>query len=229
MLLAADNLTKSYGTRPALADLSFTVDAGEVVSIVGLNGAGKTTTLKIILGLLRPDRGQVRFGSGDHRPFGAIGYLPEESRLPPDLTPQDLLADQLRLAGLEPADAAIAEALTAAGILSIRHLRTSKFSKGMGRRLDLALALVPRPRLLVMDEPQSGFDPVGRADLSRIIGELKTCGIGILIASHDLHEIELVADRALLLHSGHLLAEIPVKELRPGGLKRRFFELVKTA
>lgn len=207
MQLALEKIAKRYGSRIALDDVSLAVAPGEIVALAGLNGAGKTTLVRIMLGLVSPDQGRADPGAAP-RPFGGVGYLPEETRLPPEITAREWLTETLRLAGRRN-DARIRRCAEETGIAEFLDLRPRAYSKGMGRRVSLAIALVAEPRFVVLDEPQSGLDPVGRRDLLRLLTSLRAEGVGVLVATHDLNEIEKCADRALLIHRGRIRADIP--------------------
>lgn len=230
-VLEARGVTKSYAAAPfsrpraVLRDLDVAVLPGEVVALVGPNGAGKTTALRLLAGLVRPDAGEVRLPGVP----GAIGYLAEEDGLPLDLSPREILATHaaaLRARGVavDP-DAAAA----AAGLAARARHRVRTFSKGMRRRLGLAVALLGRPALLLLDEPTAALDPWGRADVRAAITARSAEGAAVLVATQDLDEAERIAARVLLLVGGSLRAEARVADLRAAGRGLEGWALEATA
>lgn len=220
---------KSWGkgarTRRALDGFSLDLPPSSILGLAGLNGAGKTTALKALLGLVALDSGGIQREDALTRP-GAVGYVPEDSSHPPLLSCLEVVQAHASLVGRGREQAAAA--LSRAGLGDTLHLATRALSKGMARRLSLASALVTSPSLLVLDEPQSGLDPVGRRDLGLILEELRSQGCAVLIASHDLAEIERWCDRVAIVHGGRV-----VDELAPGSdapsLLERFFQRIETA
>lgn len=224
-----ENVTKRYGTRTALTDASLAVAPGEVVALAGVNGAGKSTAIRILLGLVHPDAGSVSLDPDAAR-YGGVGYLPEESSAFPGLTARELVRAALDLAGGADPSAAD-DLLDRCGIRDAADLQARAFSKGMLRRLGLAIALAGDPELLVLDEPQSGLDPTGREDLAGIVQSFRMRGRAVLIASHDLAEIDELADRVVLMHEGRVLAERRAATVAPGetrfpDLRRWFLDAV---
>lgn len=231
-LARMENVCKSYNGRPALTDVTLAIAEREIIGLAGINGAGKSTLLKILLGLTSPRTGRVLFReqpvrSGAPRPV-RIGFLPEETAVPADLTCAETIRFALRHRG-EPAGARDARTdallrqvgLATAGAVQARHC-----SKGMRRRLGLALALAAADDLLVLDEPQSGLDPLGRREFEGLIREFSSRGTAVLIASHDLAEIEALCDRVLLIHDGKLLRTWSRQDMDQSSLKNLFFDLL---
>lgn len=221
-------IAKRFGDRVALEDVSFAIPAGEVVAVTGLNGAGKTTSLKILLGLCHPDRGRVTILPEARRRYGDVAFLPEDSHHPPDLTAGEIVALHASLAAASlGARRVCEETLERAGLAESASVRAGVFSKGMARRLGLAAAIVLRPELLVLDEPQSGLDPLGREDLRGIIRDERARGAAVILATHDLAEAEDLADRIIVIHEGRTLTEIPASLLdKPGALRERYLALI---
>jgi ABC-2 type transport system ATP-binding protein len=209
-------LRKRYGRRTAVDGVSFAVGRGEVVGLLGPNGAGKTSVIKMLLGLVRPDDGEVlllgRPGS-DPRAREKVGYLPELFRYQPWLTPDEVLALHVRLAGARIPRDEQQEALALVGLAQRAGDRVGGFSKGMQQRLGLAVALVARPELVVLDEPTSALDPLGRADVRDIVLSLKERGVAVLLNSHLIGEVERVCDRVVILDGGHVVASGTLAEL----------------
>ena len=210
------DLRKRYGRRTAVDGVSFTVGRGEVVGLLGPNGAGKTSVIKMLLGLVRPNAGEVlllgRPGT-DPRARARVGYLPELFRYQPWLTPAEVLALHVRLAGAVIPDAERRECLAVVGLADRAGDRVGGFSKGMQQRLGLAVALVARPELVVLDEPTSALDPIGRADVRDLLLSLKQRGVAVLLNSHLIGEVERVCDRVVILDRGRVAAAGSLAEL----------------
>ena len=216
--LAFDHVTKWYGTIAALLDVSFEVGC-EVVGLVGKNGVGKSTLMKLAVGLLRPSQGQVRVGpdpAGSARARSNLGFCPDVERLYDELSGLAFVTWMLRYHGYRgaAATAQAAATLTELGLAEHMHRPIREYSKGMRQRVRLAQALAHRPRFLLLDEPMTGLDPVARAELAQRIRRLPQQGVGVLVSSHVLHELETVVDRVVLVHQGRLLAQGRVAELR---------------
>lgn len=223
-VLRTRDLGKTYADfwgRPrvtALNGLDLEVRQGEVVGLLGPNGSGKTTAIKLLLGLLRPSRGEAFvFGRdpGDLAAKQRLGYLPEETYLYRFLDAEETLRFFGRLFGLGPAtirqraDALIAQV----GLGDARRRRLGEYSKGMARRLGLAQALINDPDLVILDEPTSGLDPIGTAEVKDLIADLKRRGKTILLCSHLLADVEDVCDRILILYQGTCRVQGRVDEL----------------
>ncbi len=211
-----ENLFKTYprtwanGPVPAVQGISLAVSSGEVFGFIGPNGAGKSTTIKIITGAMRATSGDVRlFGLSvaDPEARRGMGYVPENPSLPDHLSPLEILLMALELHGLR-VDAAKAHCLSWLERFQLAHVANKPirtFSKGMAQRTALAHALAVKPRLLILDEPLSGLDPVGRRDVVEILAEYKRGGGTIFLTSHVLHDVERLADRFGLIHEGRLV------------------------
>jgi ABC-2 type transport system ATP-binding protein len=211
-LLEASGLVKAFGGRPVLHDVSFSIGSGEIVGFVGPNGAGKSTTLRIACGLLRPDAGSVRL-DGFHvqesprEYLGRLGALIESPGCWPALGARHHLAYLARVRG-GVAAGRIDETLAEVGLDPASTKPVGQFSLGMKQRLGIAMALLHRPRLLVLDEPMNGLDPAGMATLREFLRGLGgRRGVGVLVSSHLLHEIEQICDRVLFIREGRLLPE----------------------
>jgi ABC-2 type transport system ATP-binding protein len=209
-------LRKRYRKLTAVDDVSFTVGRGEVVGLLGPNGAGKTTVIKILLGLVRPDAGEVLLlGRPAAEPSARadVGYLPELFRYQPWLTAAEVLALHIRLAGVVVPAQERRECLATVGLADRAGDRVGGFSKGMQQRLGLAVALVARPQLVVLDEPTSALDPIGRADVRDLLLSLKDRQVAVLLNSHLIGEVERVCDRVVILDKGKVAASGSLAEL----------------
>jgi ABC-2 type transport system ATP-binding protein len=220
-------VTKRYGQTLALDHLDLAIGRSEVFGLLGANGAGKTTAVKILLGLTRPTGGGGRLLGRQIGTPGArrgVGYLPELFRYQGWLTGREVLQLHARLAGI-PAQAwgeEIATAIATADLASRADGRVSTYSKGMQQRLGLAVALLGRPDLVVLDEPSTALDPLGRQELRGIIRGLREQGRTVLLNSHQLTEVEQVCDRVGIIDRGRLLTSGLLRDLlRPGGVRLR--------
>lgn len=217
-LLSFDRVTKWFGTVVALMDVSFDVGC-EVVGLVGRNGVGKSTLMKLAAGLLQPDQGRVVVGglsAGSRTARGTTGFAADIDRFPEHVSAHRFLCWLLRYQGLPRRSAAeraaqVLHELDLAAVME-RPLRT--LSKGMRQRVRLAQALAHQPRLVLLDEPMTGLDPMARSEVAAILRRLPERGVGVLVSSHVLHELEALVDRVVLVHQGRLLAEGRVDELR---------------
>jgi ABC-2 type transport system ATP-binding protein len=209
-------LRKRYRRRVAVDGVSFSVRRGEVMGLLGPNGAGKTSVIKMLLGLVRPDAGEVMLlgrPGGDPRSRARVGYLPELFRYQPWLTAREVLDLHVRLAGATVGDEQRRECLGLVGLGDRAGDRVGGFSKGMQQRLGLAVALVARPDLVVLDEPTSALDPLGRADVRDLLLSLKGRGVAVLLNSHLIGEVERVCDRVVILDHGRVAAGGTLTEL----------------
>jgi ABC-2 type transport system ATP-binding protein len=209
-------LRKRYGKRAAVEDISLEVGRGEVVGLLGPNGAGKTTVIKMLLGLVRPDAGEVMLlGRPATEPAARVrvGYLPELFRYQPWLTAAEVLTLHVRLSGIGVPAEEQRECLALVGLADRAGDRVGGFSKGMQQRLGLAVALVARPELVVLDEPTSALDPLGRVDVRDIVLSLRSRGVAVLLNSHLIGEVERVCDRVVILDRGRVAAAGTLTEL----------------
>jgi ABC-2 type transport system ATP-binding protein len=223
------DLSKSYGSIAALLGISFDVPRGEAVGLLGPNGAGKSTTIGVLLGFLQPTSGAVQlFGAGpeDAEARAKVGYVPESIVFPSHHNPRSLLAFHAGLLGIAPGARAgrIDEVLAQTGLASAARQRVDTLSKGMLQRLGLAVALLGEPELLILDEPTSNLDPVGRRDLCEIISSRRERGAAVLLASHVLSEIEETCTRVVILRAGRVATAGTMDELRGQGEARRTLE-----
>ncbi|WP_062352261.1 ABC transporter ATP-binding protein [Herbidospora yilanensis] len=212
-------LRKRYRKRTAVDGVSCSVARGEVLGLLGPNGAGKTTVIKMMLGLVRPDAGEVMLLGrpvGDPRARAKVGYLPELFRYQPWLSAKEVLDLHVRLAGADVPDGERRDTLGLVGLADRARDRVGGFSKGMQQRLGLAVALVARPEFVVLDEPTSALDPVGRADVRDILLSLKERGVAVLLNSHLIGEVERVCDRVVILDRGRVAASGTLAELLGG-------------
>nr|WP_269205031.1 ABC transporter ATP-binding protein [Motilibacter aurantiacus] len=209
-------MRKRYGKRQAVADVSLEVGRGEIVGLLGPNGAGKTSVIKMLLGLVHPDGGEVMLlgrPAGDPAARARVGYLPELFRYQPWLSAAEVLALHVRLSGADVPVPEQRERLALVGLAERSGDRVGGFSKGMQQRLGLAVALVARPEFVVLDEPTSALDPLGRADVRDIVLDLRANGVAVLLNSHLIGEVERVCDRVVILDRGRVATSGTLTEL----------------
>lgn len=208
-----------WGRRVTAVDqLSLDVRRGEVFGFLGPNGAGKTTTIKMLMGLIYPTSGQARiFGHavGDPAAKAKLGFLPESPYFYDYLTSREFLNFYGHLFGLwgGSLDKRVDELLELVGMSHAKDLQLRKFSKGMLQRVGIAQALINDPELVVLDEPMSGLDPIGRKEVRDLIFRLKESGKTVMFSSHILHDAELLCDRVAMIMKGRLVACGQVSEL----------------
>jgi lipopolysaccharide export system ATP-binding protein len=215
--LTATALCKTYGKRRVVDDVSLAMNSGEVVGLLGPNGAGKTTSFYMIVGLIRPDGGDIALDDRriTHLPMHAraragIGYLPQEPSIFRKLTVSENLRAVLELRGdlsRGQQELLIAELLEEFSITHLRDQPALSLSGGERRRVEIARALALEPRFILLDEPFAGVDPISIIDIQKIIDHLRQRGIGILITEHNVRETLGICDRAYILNEGRVIAE----------------------
>lgn len=215
-MLEAKNLGKSYTKKPVVRNVSLTLKRGEVVGLLGPNGAGKTTCFYMIMGLIRPDYGTISINNYDvtampmyRRSRLGLGYLPQEASIFRGLTVEDNIMAVLETAeGDSERRLQMLEELLAE--FSLTHLRKTQsiaLSGGERRRCEIARALASRPSFILLDEPLAGIDPVAIDDIRKLIVQLRSKGIGILITDHNVREALDIIDRAYIIHDGVVMME----------------------
>ncbi len=213
--LEVNHARKHYGSTRALDGLSMVVGEGQWVGLLGPNGAGKSTLMGAIAGLLELDSGGIEIFGRANRDGGEIGYVPQEIALYPLLTTTENLRAFGRLHGVKCRDLRdrIDWALEWTGLEARTHTRTAELSGGMQRRLNIACGVLHNPRLVLLDEPTVGVDPQGRQRIWAMLEELRTSGTALVHSTHELHEMEAVCDRVLIVDRGRVLAEGTVTDL----------------
>jgi ABC-2 type transport system ATP-binding protein len=211
-MISFTSVTKCYKTQSAPAavdDVTFSVDKGSFCALLGPNGAGKTTLVKLLLDFIRPSRGAVAIDgvmARDPLARRGVGYLPENIRIPRHLTGKQFLKRVTTLNGMLPAeaDAKIGAVLETVGMNGKDHDAAKTYSKGMVQRIGLAAAILTGTKLLVLDEPASGLDPIGIRDVRLILESLRRQGVTILLNSHMLSEVEKTCDSAAIMNRGKI-------------------------
>ena len=236
--LVAQGLQKSYGSRMVVQDVSLSVQKGEVVGLLGPNGAGKTTSFYMIVGLVRADAGEISIDGQpvEHMPIHlrarlGLSYLPQEASIFRKLNVEQNVRAVLELqrdeAGKPLARADIESRLDALlKDLRVDHLRDSPapaLSGGERRRVEIARALATQPRFILLDEPFAGIDPIAVIEIQRIIGFLKSRGIGVLITDHNVRETLGICDHAYIINDGHVLANGTPSEIVDNADVRRVY------
>ena len=220
-MLELRDLARRYGDVVALDGISFMVERGQMFGFVGPNGAGKTTTMRIILGVLAADRGEVRFRDApvDFAMRTRFGYMPEERGLYPKMRVRDQLVYLARLHGRDAAGAreSADRWIDRLGLTERAGDRVEQLSLGNQQRVQLAAALVHDPELLVLDEPFSGLDPVGVDVLSGVLADYASNGVPVVFSSHQLELVERLCEAVAIVKDGRLVASGRVDELRDRG------------
>ncbi|QCO55377.1 ABC transporter ATP-binding protein [Pseudorhodobacter turbinis] len=213
--LTISHLTKAFGGVKALSNVSLSVAAGERVALLGHNGAGKSTLMKLVLGLIAPDSGEISVCGarpGNEQARAHVAYLPENAAFHSALTGLEQITYYMRLRSVDTAGAM--DLLDRVGLGHAAKRRIGTYSKGMRQRVGLAQALIGQPRLLVLDEPTSGLDPISRRDFYALLDGLAADGAAILLSSHALTEVEARTDRLLILSGGKMAATGTLSDLR---------------
>ncbi len=214
-LLDIREASKRFGKVRALDRVSLSVAPGERVALLGHNGAGKTTLFRLILGFIRPTSGQIAVAGsppGSNAARLAVAYLPENVAFQKALTGRETVRLYARLKGAARTDAD--RALERVGLADAADRRTGTYSKGMRQRLGLAQALVGSPRLMLLDEPTTGLDPLSRRNFYGLIDEIAASGTAVFLSSHSLSELEAKTDRVAILRNGALVADAALSKLQ---------------
>ncbi len=218
--LSARGLSKRYGNTSALGAVDLEVEPGELVGLLGPNGAGKSTLVKIACGLVRPTAGEAHVAgapAGSRAARASTGYLAELFRFPGWARAEEVLALHQRLARSDGGVAEREALLARVGLTGEGERRVETMSKGMQQRLGIAQALIGDPRLVLLDEPTSALDPGGRRTVRDLLVGLREQGVGVLLNSHLLSEIELVCDRVVIIDGGRVVTEGRPQDLTASG------------
>jgi ABC-2 type transport system ATP-binding protein len=212
------HISKSFGELKAVDDVSFEVEKGEIFGLLGPNGAGKTTAIRILLDIFKPDHGNVSILGGtmteakkDH-----IGYMPEERGLYQDIPLDRCLEYLSTLKGMTPVEARerIAGYLERFDLASSRHKKVKELSKGMQQKAQLITTLIHEPELIIIDEPFSGLDPVNTQMVKDLLREQRDRGVTILMSTHQMHQVEELCDRIVLIDHGRTVLYGPLDDIR---------------
>lgn len=231
-VIRTERLSKDYGNGKGCRDITLTVRAGETFGFLGPNGAGKSTLVKMVIGLIHPDSGTAEvFGhrAGSLQARRHLGYLPELFRYPAWMSGEEVVRLYARLSEMKDSEIKqrVPRVLQEVGLMGRGQDRTKHYSKGMQQRLGLACALVHDPDVLILDEPASALDPIGRHEVRQLLKRWKAQGKTIFLNSHLLEDVEMLCDRVALLNHGTIIKEGTVEDvlekkgmwhLRVGGL-----------
>jgi ABC-2 type transport system ATP-binding protein len=227
-------VTKRYGSLTAVDQITFSVAKGEYFALLGPNGAGKTTIVKMLLDFTRPTAGTLSVnGISCKEPAcrANVGYLAENPRIPPNLTGWQYLQRCAKLLGMQRSESTdqIGKIVEVIGMKGREHTKASTYSRGMIQRLGLGAALIGNPKLLILDEPVSGLDPIGIREIRQLLESLKQQGMTILLNSHLLSEVEKICDTAAIINNGKLLLKDSISSIIKDGetLEDVFVRLVK--
>jgi len=216
--ILVENITKKFGTQMAVNDVSFGVETGEIFGLLGPNGAGKTTTIRIILDIFKPDSGQVAVLGGpmNEEKKARVGYLPEDRGLYQDIPLERCLVYLATLKGLSESEAhqRIGEYLERFDLSEHKRKKIKELSKGMQQKAQLISTLVHRPDLIIIDEPFSGLDPVNTQMIKDLLVEERNRGVTIVMSTHQMHQVEELCDRLVLIDQGKLVLYGTLKDIR---------------
>jgi lipopolysaccharide export system ATP-binding protein len=232
MKIALDNVTKVYGQRRVLYQVSLTVDRGEIVGLLGPNGAGKTTSFYITTGLVQPDRGRVFLGDRNitalpihQRARLGMAYLAQEPTIFQNLSVREnllLVMEQVNIP-VRQRQGEIDQLLEEFRLVAVANSKGIQLSGGERRRAEIARALAINPKFLLLDEPFAGIDPIIVAEIQEIISKLSDRGIGILITDHNVRETLAITDRSYILRDGEILASGTSQELASNAEVRKYY------
>ncbi len=218
-LLVVQDLSKTFGDFKAVKNLSFTVNQGDVYGFLGQNGAGKSTTMRMLLKLIRPNKGEIKFFGkkielDDYSMLQETGAIIERPDLYKYLSAYDNLRLFAKMSGIKATKQVLMDQLEMVGLADRYDSKAKTFSQGMKQRLGIAIALVHQPKLIILDEPTNGLDPQGIADMRNLILRLsREMGKTVIVSSHLLSEIEMIANRMIIIHKGEKVVEGNVSNL----------------
>lgn len=218
-IVSIAGLSKSYGTTKAVDNLNLSINKGEFFGFLGPNGAGKTTTIRMITGIVRPDRGNITiagFSKHERQKIASVlGVVPESRGFYDWMTAIEYLSFFANLYDIakDKASEKIKHLLSQVDLAGSKHKTIGSYSRGMRQRLGLARALINDPQILILDEPTLGLDPQGQEDIQTLLKELNSDGVTIFYSSHLLHEVSNLCSRIAIIDRGRLVAQGTVQEL----------------
>ena len=232
MYIEAKELTKSFKKRTVVNGVSISVEEGEIVGLLGPNGAGKTTTFYMIVGIEKPDTGEIHIGEEDitklplhKRANYGVGYLPQEASIFRSMTVEENLLAMLETTNLtkEEQHAKMESLIQEFHVDHVRHRQGMQLSGGERRRVEIARTLALDPKFILLDEPFAGVDPIAVSDIQSIISYLKQRGIGVLITDHNVRETLTIVDRAYIMNEGQILLEGTPDEIAVNPTAKKFY------
>ena len=218
-LITFDNVSKFYGEVLGVNRVTLTIEPG-ITSLVGPNGAGKTTLMNLMTGLLRPSEGSIHVlgiqPSAAEQFYRNVGYCSQFDAFPKGLTGYDLLSSMMAIHGYDrnAAHEMASKAIEKVGMTPAAARKIAGYSKGMRQRIKLALAIAHDPKVLVLDEPLNGLDPMARAEVIDIFRNLAESGLHVIISSHIMHEVDMISDSVVMMSSGYVVAEGDIQGVR---------------
>ncbi|MBQ9546521.1 MAG: ATP-binding cassette domain-containing protein [Bacteroidales bacterium] len=230
-MIEISHITKIYGQQKALDDVSFNVEAGEIVGLLGPNGAGKSTLMKIITCFIPPTEGEVKVCGHDIYDDSmavrrCIGYLPEQNPLYLDMYVREFLRFVAGVYGLKEKDDRVEEMIKRVGLLPEANKKIGQLSKGYRQRVGLAQALIHDPQVLILDEPTTGLDPNQLEEIRHLIRSVGKQKI-VLLSTHIMQEVEAMCSRAIIIDHGHLVSDDKMEHITSQQLTEKFHKLTK--
>lgn len=221
-VLTLEHVSKTINRRPIIEDLSMQVEPGEVYGFLGPNGAGKTTTIRMIVGLSRPNQGQVKILGHDvqtdrRQALSYVGAIVENPEMYSYMSGRENLKHFARLSGIEQMNVRVDEVAEMVGLRTRLNEKVKRYSLGMRQRLGVAQALLAKPKLLVLDEPTNGLDPAGIREFREMMRNLALSGMSVFVSSHLLSEIQMMCDRVGVIKDGKMVVERSIHDLVTSG------------
>jgi len=209
-MIILDSVTKKFGAIAAVDNVSYTIQKGETFALLGPNGAGKTTIVRMLLDFIKPSSGSISINglhSSDPEAREHIGYVAEQHMIPPYMSGFEYLWRHASLIGLSGKDAEkeVERVLDLVSMKGLERKKSAAYSRGMKQRIGLGAALLGQPTLLIMDEPIAGLDPIGILDVRKILVNLRSMGVTVILNSHLLSEVEKTCETAAIMHKGKIL------------------------
>ncbi|WP_299365939.1 ABC transporter ATP-binding protein [Winogradskyella sp.] len=232
-MITLNEVSKSFKGNKAIDNLSLNIVEGEILGLLGANGAGKSTTINMLLGFITPDSGQIRISdidviSNSETARKLVGYIPENVNLYPHLSGIENLDYFCRIANLKYTKSELKEFLNTCGLETKAHKqKVSSYSKGMRQKVGIAIAFAKKAKVLLLDEPASGLDPLASNELSMLLKSLASSGTTILMASHDIFRVREVCHRIGILKNGILVKELNSKDVSANELEALYLKYMQ--
>ena len=233
MIISIKNITKRFGRFEAVKDLSIDIKEGEIYGLLGSNGAGKSTTINILLGFLEPDEGEafidgIDVTANEDSARKKIGYISENVNLYPYLTGIENLNYFCKIAGEDYNDEALSKILNDCGLDSdVINKKVGSYSKGMRQKVGIAIAFAKKAKVLLLDEPASGLDPLASTELSSTLKSLAKKGTAVLMASHDIFRVRETCDRIGILKNGSLIDQMDTSKVTTNELEKIYIDYMR--